>query len=157
MCAVYLCSLCCFYLSICSFFFFFKQKTAYEMRISDWSSDVCSSDLPTGPDSGIDDLMDHPVVHIAFEDAQAYAEWAGKTLPTEAQWEFAARGGHDDRDYQWGEELEPEGRIMDNYWRGLFPFASQKPAGNYRTSPVGSNPPHDYSRNRKASCRGKDG
>jgi len=125
------------------------QRTAAPVPLEDhhrWWALVPGADWrhPTGPDSSIDGLEDHPVVHVAFDDAQAYAKWAGKALPTEAQWEYAARGGHDDRDYQWGDELEPEGQIMANYWRGLFPFASQKPDGNYRTSAVGSYPPNDY-------------
>ena len=99
---------------------------------------------PTGPDSSIDGLADHPVVHIAFADAEAYARWAGKALPTEAEWELAARGGLADRDYAWGDELAPDGAILANYWQGLFPFASTKPDGAYRTSAVGSFPPNGY-------------
>ncbi len=101
---------------------------------------------PLGPDSDIDalGLWDHPVVHVAHADAEAYAKWAGKDLPTEAEFEFAAKGGLDEADYAWGDELAPEGRMMANYWQGLFPFANQCLDGWERTSPVRSFPANGY-------------
>lgn len=99
---------------------------------------------PTGPESSLDGLHDHPVVHVTAADAEAYAAWAGKSLPTEAQWEFAARGGLDGADYAWGDALTPGGQVMANTWFGLFPFANQSPHGWTRTSPVGSFPANGY-------------
>jgi len=99
---------------------------------------------PQGPDSGLVGLDDHPVVHIAYADAEAYAHWAGKTLPTEAEFEFAARGGLDDADYAWGDSLAPEGRMLANYWQGLFPLANQCFDGWEGTSPVRSFPANPY-------------
>lgn len=99
---------------------------------------------PLGPGSDLAELEDHPVVHVAYPDAEAYATWAGKCLPTEAEFEFAARGGLDGQDYAWGSELAPDGRMMANYWQGLFPFANQCLDGWERTSPVRSFPPNGH-------------
>jgi formylglycine-generating enzyme required for sulfatase activity len=101
---------------------------------------------PLGPDSDLDslDLWDHPVVHIAWSDAEAYATWAGKDLPTEAEHEFAARGGLIDRDFAWGDELAPDGAMLANYWQGLFPFANTREDGWERTSPVRAYPANGY-------------
>jgi formylglycine-generating enzyme required for sulfatase activity len=99
---------------------------------------------PLGPGSSIEAIMEHPVVHITPADANAYAQWAGKILPTEAQWEFAARGALEGRTYAWGDELEPHGVPMARIWRGVFPHINEAPAGLERTSPVGSYPPNGY-------------
>jgi sulfatase modifying factor 1 len=125
------------------------QKMAGPVDLSDplqwWTFTVGANwRHPLGPDSSIEGLNAHPVVHVAYADAEAYARWAGKTLPTETEWEFAARGGLDGADYAWGDELEPGGVRMANYWHGLFPFANQMPDGWERTSPVGSYPVNGY-------------
>ncbi|PDS61545.1 gliding motility-associated lipoprotein GldK [Rhizobium anhuiense] len=99
------------------------------------------------PFGGLSDLrgkLDHPVVHVAYPDARAYAEWAGMDLPTEAEWELAGRGGLDDAEYAWGDELTPAGKPMANIWQGTFPTHSTKPKGCERTTPVGAFPPNGY-------------
>lgn len=99
---------------------------------------------PRGPDTGLEGLDDHPVVHVAYEDALAYARWAGKDLPTEAEWEFAAKGGGDGTEFAWGDELVPDGRHMANTWQGEFPWESRAEDGFMWTAPVGSFDPNGY-------------
>ena len=102
--------------------------------------------FPLGPDEDVEalGLWDHPVVQIAYADAEAYAKWAGKDLPTEAEFEFAARGGLEGKEYAWGDELAPDGAMLANTWQGLFPFANQMLDGWERTSPVGTYPANGY-------------
>jgi sulfatase modifying factor 1 len=99
---------------------------------------------PYGPTSSLAGFYDHPAVHVAYRDAEAYAAWAGKELPSEAEWEFAARGGLDGADYAWGDEFAPGGKSMANTWHGEFPCERRNVRGNRRTSPVGAFPANGY-------------
>jgi sulfatase modifying factor 1 len=99
---------------------------------------------PEGPGSETSTRGDHPVVHVAYEDTEAYAAWAGKALPTEAEWERAARGGLDGAVFAWGDEFAPEGRMMANTWQGEFPWQNLLLDGYAGTSPIGSFPPNGF-------------
>ena len=111
-----------------------------------WWTYVAGADWrhPRGPESSLDELWDHPVVHVAFEDAEAYARWAGKELPTESEWEFAARGGLEGEEYSWGKEFIPGGKFMANTWQGRFPWENLLEDRFEWTAPVGSFPPNGY-------------
>ncbi len=111
-----------------------------------WWKPVSGADWrhPQGPGSSIRNKPDHPVVHVAWADVAAYASWAGKQLPTEAEWELAARGGLDGAEFAWGDELNPGGQWMANTWQGEFPVQDTGADGYQGTSPVGAFPANGY-------------
>jgi formylglycine-generating enzyme required for sulfatase activity len=119
------------------------------VRLDDWRqwwSYTYGADWrhPTGPTSDLAGLEDHPVVHVAWPDVEAFAAWAGKELPTEAEWEYAARGGLVGAEFAWGSELVPGGKHMANLWQGEFPHKNSLEDGYLRTSPVGMFPANGY-------------
>lgn len=114
--------------------------------ITNWWQFMAGADWrhPTGPDSSVVGCEDHPVVHVAWRDVTAYAAWAGADLPTESEWELAARGGLDDAEFAWGDTFEPNGKPVANTWQGNFPYENTREDGWVRTSPVGAYPPNGY-------------
>jgi formylglycine-generating enzyme required for sulfatase activity len=125
---------------------FHKPRTPVDLRdLRNWWTYVPGASWchPEGPGSDLEGRETHPVVHVAYEDAASYARWAGKELASEAEWEFAARGGLSGATYAWGDEFAPGGRRMANTWEGSFPWNRRNTACQ-RTSPVGSFPPNGY-------------
>jgi formylglycine-generating enzyme len=126
---------------------FRKTSGPVDLRdVRNWWSWTPGADWrhPEGPGNHAGGRERHPVTHVAFSDAEAYATWAGKALPTEAEWEYAARGGLDGATYTWGEDFAPRGRMMANTWQGRFPWENLGTDGYEGTSPVERFPPNGF-------------
>ena len=126
---------------------FVRPAHAVDIRfLANWWAYILGADWrhPSGPDSSIEGLERHPVVHVAYCDVEAFARWEGKEIPTEAEWEFAARGGLLRATYAWGEEFMPGGRLMANTWQGRFPYENLCEDGFEGTSPVDAFPPNAF-------------
>jgi formylglycine-generating enzyme len=125
------------------------HPTAHSVPLDDprrWWAFVPGADWrhPWGPASDNDERQDHPVTHIAYEDAGAFARWAGKELPSEVEWEYAARGGLDGASFAWGDDMRPRGELMANFWQGDFPWRNTGAKGWRGTTPVGLFPANGY-------------
>ena len=125
-----------------------QQRATASLRVlgSEWwcRVDEATWRHPEGPGSTIKQRWQHPVVHVSWNDACAYARWAGKRLPTEAEWEYAARGGLAQKRFPWGDELEPAGRHLMNVWQGVFPASNTEADGHYGPAPAKSFKPNGY-------------
>ncbi|MCA9035344.1 MAG: formylglycine-generating enzyme family protein [Planctomycetaceae bacterium] len=132
--------------SICSLQLSSRDDIDPEKGAYSWWQYVAGADWkhPEGKESNIDDRQNHPVVHVSWLDVQEYCQWAGKTLPSEAQWEYAARGGRQNQTYPWGKERNPDGKWLHNIWQGEFPVTNTEADGFRQTSPVGAFPANEF-------------
>ncbi|MBL8815389.1 MAG: formylglycine-generating enzyme family protein [Planctomyces sp.] len=132
--------------SICSLHLNSRNEIDPEKGAYSWWQYVKGANWkhPEGPESNIESRLDHPVVHLSWLDVEEYCRWAGKKLPTEAQWEYAARGGRENLTYPWGNDRNPDGQWLHNIWQGEFPISNTGADGHIQTSPVGSFPANGY-------------